>query len=211
MKPTFFASQSAFRRWLEKHHADSHERLVGFYRKDSGKDGITYPEALDEALCFGWIDGLRQRYDEASYTVRFTPRKPDSIWSAVNTKRVKELIRLDRVHPSGQKMFDGRDRKRANLYSYERQNSKLDPARERKFKSNEKAWDFFCAQAPWYQRTAIYWVVSAKQEATRLRRLDTLIEDSANGRRLAMLTARSNDQKSKDELSPCSRKCDKPL
>jgi len=195
MKPAFFASQSAFRRWLETHHAGSRELLVGFYRKDSGKGGITYPEALDEALCFGWIDGLRKRYDEASYTVRFTPRKPDSIWSAVNIKRVDELIKLQRMHSSGMKVFAGRDRERANLYSYERQNSKLDPVQERRFKASRNAWDFFRAQAPWYQRTAIFWVVSAKQEATRLRRLDTLIEDSANGRRLAMLTAKSHDEK----------------
>lgn len=176
MKPTFFASQSAFRTWLEKHHSTSRELLVGFHRQDSGKGGITYPEALDEALCFGWIDGIRRRFDESSYTVRFTPRKPDSIWSVVNTSRVGELIKLERMHPSGLRMFRGRDRRRAKLYSYERQNSKLEPSHERLFKANKKAWDFFRAQAAWYQRTATYWVVSAKREETRLRRLNRLME-----------------------------------
>jgi uncharacterized protein YdeI (YjbR/CyaY-like superfamily) len=190
LKPTFFSSQAVFRSWLEDNHDRSVLLWVGLYRRDSGKGGITYPEALDEALCFGWIDGLRRRVDEVSYAIRFTPRKPDSIWSAVNTKRVGYLIKLERMHSCGLKVFEGRDRKRANLYSYERQNSKLEPGHERKFKADKKAWDFFCAQAPWYQRTATHWVVSAKQEATRTRRLNQLIEDSANQRRLAMLTVK---------------------
>jgi len=160
---------------------------VGFHRKESGKGGITYPQALDEALCFGWIDGLRQRVDDTSYAIRFTPRKPGSIWSAVNTKRVGELIKLKRIHSSGLNVFEGRDRKKANLYSYERRNSKLEPDHERRFKANKEAWDFFRAQAPWYQRTATYWVMSAKREETRLKRLATLIKDSDQARKLRML------------------------
>ncbi|MGA2903358.1 MAG: YdeI/OmpD-associated family protein [Candidatus Korobacteraceae bacterium] len=188
MKPTFFPSPAAFRSWLEKNHASAAELLMGFYRKDSGKGGISYPEALDEALCFGWIDGVRKRFDEASYTVRFTPRKPDSIWSAVNTKRVRELIELGRMHAAGQQVFDRRDPKKSELYSYERATCKLDSAYEKKFRANKKAWEFYQAQAPWYRRTSAWWVISAKREETRQRRLAQLIADSANARRIGLLT-----------------------
>jgi uncharacterized protein YdeI (YjbR/CyaY-like superfamily) len=189
MKPTFFQSPTEFRSWLEKNHASATVLLIGFYRRDSGKGGITYPEALDEALCFGWIDGIRKRFDEASYTVRFTPRKPGSIWSAVNTKRVADLMKSGRMHVAGQKEFDQRDRKKAGLYSYERATCKLDGTYERKFRANKKAWEFYQAQAPWYRRTSAWWVMSAKREETRLRRLAQLIEDSAKGRRIGLLTA----------------------
>jgi uncharacterized protein YdeI (YjbR/CyaY-like superfamily) len=187
MKPTFFVSQSAFRKWLEKHHADARELWVGFFRKESGKGGITYPEALDEALCFGWIDGLRKAVDDSSYTIRFTPRKADSIWSAVNTKRVGELTKLGRMQKSGLAVFDARDLKKPQQYSYERYNCTLEAAHEQKFKANPKAWEFFRAQAPWYRRTTTWWVLSAKREETRLKRLATLIEDSEQGRRIGLL------------------------
>jgi uncharacterized protein YdeI (YjbR/CyaY-like superfamily) len=183
-KPTFFRSALEFRRWLEENHPRTQELLLGFRRKDSGKPSITYPEALDEALCFGWIDGVRKRFDESSYTVRFTPRKPGSSWSAVNTKRVGELVKLGRVHAAGRKIFDERDRKRSKLYSYERAACKLEGDYENKFRANQKAWEFYLAQAPWYRRTTCWWVVSAKREETRLRRLAQLIEDSAHGRRI---------------------------
>jgi uncharacterized protein YdeI (YjbR/CyaY-like superfamily) len=189
MPPTFFQSAAAFHSWLEKNHNKTQELLVGFYRKDSGKAGITYAEALDEALCFGWIDGIRKRFDESSYTVRFTPRKRDSIWSAVNTKRVGELMKLGRMHTAGQKVFDGRDKTKSNLYSYERAACKLDGAFEKKFRANKRAWDFYQLQPPGYRRTSAWWVISAKQEETRQRRLAQLIEDSANGRRIGPLTA----------------------
>ncbi len=188
MDPTFFKSSAEFRSWLKKNHDQVPVLLVGFYRKDSGKGGITYPEALDEALCFGWIDGLRRRYDESSYTVRFTPRKEGSIWSAVNTKRVGELMKLRRMHQAGQKVFDQRDQKKANLYSYERATCKLEGAYEKTFRANQKAWEFYQAQPPWYRRTSAWWVISAKQEKTRLRHLAQLIDDSANGRRIKPLT-----------------------
>jgi len=187
MKLTFFRSQSAFRRWLEKHHGEARELWVGFFRKESGKGGITYPEALDEALCFGWIDGLRKRVDEASYAIRFTPRKADSIWSAVNIKRVDELTKLGRMKAPGLAAFKSRDVQKAQRYSYERNNCKLDPAHEKLFKANAKAWEFFRAQAPGYQRTATWWVVSAKKEETRLKHLATLIQDSENGRKIGPL------------------------
>jgi len=187
MTPTFFTSQSAFRKWLEKHHSEARELWVGFFRKESGKCGITYPEALDEALCFGWIDGLRKAVDDSSYTIRFTPRKGDSIWSAVNTRRASELSKLGRMQKPGLAVFESRDTKKSQQYSYERYNCRLEAVHEQKFKANTKAWEFFCAQAPWYRRTTTWWVVSAKRVETRLKRLATLIEDSEQGRRIALL------------------------
>ncbi len=190
MPPIFFRSPSEFRSWLEKKHSQEQVLLLGLRRKDSGEPSITYPEALDEALCFGWIDGVRRRFDVSSYTIRFTPRKPGSIWSAVNTKRVAELMTLGRMHAAGQKVFDERDQKKSNLYSYERATCKLEGSYEKKFSANKNAWEFYQAQAPWYRRTSAWWVISAKQEETRLRRLAQLIEDSAHGRRIKQLIAK---------------------
>lgn len=187
--PRFFSSSAAFRKWLETNHASARELLVGFYRVESGKGGITYKEALDEALCFGWIDGLRKRYDADSYTVRFAPRTQGSIWSIVNTRRMETLVELGRPHASGLRVFEERDKKKSKLYSYEVGTCKLDAAYERQFRANSSAWDFYQAQAPWYRRVSCYWVMSAKKEETRARRLATLIEDSANRRRIKQLTA----------------------
>jgi uncharacterized protein YdeI (YjbR/CyaY-like superfamily) len=189
IEPTFFPSPAAFRSWLEKNHATVAELLIGFYRKDSGKGGISYPEALDEALCFGWIDGVRKGFDETSYTIRFTRRKPDSIWSAINTRRVGDLARLGRMHLAGQQVFDRRDPKKSELYSYERAMCKLEGAYEKKFRASKKAWEFYQAQAPWYRRTSAWWVISAKREETRQCRLAQLIADSARARRIGILTA----------------------
>lgn len=187
-KPTFFRAPSNFRKWLEENHDRKLELLIGFYRVDSGKGGITYREALDEALCFGWIDGLRKRFDADSYTVRFTPRKPGSIWSVVNVTRMNELIKSGRVHNAGLKEFQQRDKKKSKLYSYEVGNCNLDAGFEKRFRANAKAWGFYQAQAPWYRRLSCYWVMSAKREETRLRRLATLIDDSENGRKIKHLT-----------------------
>ncbi len=195
MEPQFFTTQAAFRSWLAKHHPDVRELWVGFYRKQSGKGGITYPEALDEALCFGWIDGLRKAVDGSSYAIRFTPRKPDSIWSAVNIKRVDELTKLGRMQQPGLTVFQSRDLKKAQLYSYERSNARLEAAHQQKFRANSKAWKFFRAQAPWYQRTATWWVVSAKREETRLKRLEKLIADSERGRKIPPLDYPKNERK----------------
>jgi len=195
MKPTFFTNPSAFRVWIEKHHAEDRELWVGFYKKESGKGGITYPEALDEALCFGWIDGLRKTVDDSSYTIRFTPRKPDSIWSAVNTKRVEELIKLGRIEKPGLAVFKARDLKKSQQYSYERNNCRFEAAHEKTFKANAKAWEFFRVQAPWYQRTTTWWVISAKREETRLKRLATLIEDSEKGRKIGLVDYPKNKRK----------------
>jgi uncharacterized protein YdeI (YjbR/CyaY-like superfamily) len=189
MKPRFFKSQSAWRAWLEKNHDSAQELLVGFHRKASGKPSITWPESVDEALCFGWIDGVRRRIDDTSYTIRFTPRRPGSVWSSTNIKRAKELDDLGLMQPAGRAAFEARKEDRSGIYSYEqRRNVKLDPVDESAFKANATAWEFFRSTAPSYQRTAIWWVVSGKQEATRARRLAKLIDESAKGRTLAAFT-----------------------
>jgi uncharacterized protein YdeI (YjbR/CyaY-like superfamily) len=189
MEPTFFAVPADLNAWLEEHHASESELLVGFYNKASGRPNVTYPESVQEALCFGWIDGIRKNRDESSYTIRFTPRKPRSIWSAVNIRYAQELIRQGRMQPAGLAAFEARDDERSRVYSFEQQNPKLDEASEKRLRANRTAWDFFQSQAPSYQRAASWWVVSAKGEETRQRRLDRLIEDSENGRRIASLVS----------------------
>jgi len=188
MKPTFFKSGADFRAWLKEHHRAKLELLLAFYKKGSGKGGITYQEALDEALAFGWIDGVRRARDAVSYTIRFTPRKPRSIWSAVNIRRVGELTAAGRMSEAGLAAFGKRDDNRSAIYAYERESAALDPESTRKFKADKKAWAFYRAQAPWYQRTSTYWVVSAKRPETRTRRLAILIDYSRNGERLPQLT-----------------------
>ena len=183
MKPRFFTTPADFRAWLHKHHADTPELWVGFYKKDSGTSGIGYKEAVDEALCFGWIDGIKKRVDESSYTHRFTPRQASSIWSAINLKRVGELIALGRVAPAGRLAFEHRDPKKAQLYSFENRPSTLDAALERMFKANAKAWTFFRAQPPGYQKLVTRWIAQAKKEETRLTRLQIMIDASAKGTR----------------------------
>ena len=189
MKPAFFAKPSEFRAWLERHHATRSELLVGFYKRGSGKPSITWPESVDQALCFGWIDGVRRSIDVHSYSIRFTPRKATSTWSSINVKRVRELADQGLVRPAGLAAFDRRSEKKSGIYSYEQRTSaKLSREGERRFRANAKAWAFFESQAPWYRRTATFWVVSAKKEETRERRLATLIEDSARGRTIGPLT-----------------------
>jgi uncharacterized protein YdeI (YjbR/CyaY-like superfamily) len=188
MKPRFFRTAGAFRAWLEKNH-DGDELLVGFWKKSSGKPSISYAEALDEALCFGWIDGVRGGGVE-SHTIRFTPRRAKSKWSAVNVKHVKRLIAAGRMTPAGMKAFDARGEKAGFNYSYETRRP-FDPALKAKFESNRRAWAFFTAQPPGYQRIATWWVMNAKQEQTRLRRLGQLIAASAAGRRLAGATGKA--------------------
>jgi uncharacterized protein YdeI (YjbR/CyaY-like superfamily) len=184
-RPRFFATPDAFRAWLEAHHETETELLVGFYKRDSGKPSITWPQSVDEGLCFGWIDGVRRGIDEVSYTIRFTPRKPRSNWSAINVKRMSELIALGRVSPAGMAAFEKRAAARTGIYSYEnRHKAKLTEADEREFRRNKKAWAYFEAQAPSYQRICYWWVVSAKREETRQSRLATLISDSALGRKI---------------------------
>ncbi len=188
MKPTFFKSGNEFRAWLETHHDSAKELLLGFYKKASGIPGVTYQEALDEALAFGWIDGVRRGVDANVYTIRFTPRKARSIWSAVNIKRVGELTAAGRMADPGIAAFAKRDAERSAIYAYERQNVKLDASATKEFSSDKKAWAFYRAQPPGYQRTSTHWVMSAKRPETRARRLATLIDYSRRGERIPMLT-----------------------
>lgn len=178
----FFSTADEFRAWLEQNHASETELFVGFYKRASGKPSITWPESVDAALSYGWIDGVRNSIDEVSYRIRFTPRKPTSTWSAINVKRVAELTKLGLMRPAGLKAFEARKGNKTGIYAYEqRKNAKLPPADEKKFRANKKAWAFFQSQPPWYQRTATYRVISAKQEATREKRLGQLIKDSEAG------------------------------
>jgi uncharacterized protein YdeI (YjbR/CyaY-like superfamily) len=184
MKPIFFATSTEWRAWLEKNHADKSEVFVGFYRKASGRPTMTWSEAVDQALCFGWIDGVRKGIDDISYTNRFTPRRPDSNWSAVNIKKVEELTKQGLMRPAGLAAFERRFTERTKNYSYERANAKLDDSYEKRFRANKGAWAFWESQPAGYRRTATWWVVSAKKVETRQRRLAALIEDSVKGRRI---------------------------
>jgi uncharacterized protein YdeI (YjbR/CyaY-like superfamily) len=189
MTPTFFATPAEFRAWLEQHHDSQTELLVGYYKKASGRPSITWPESVDQALCFGWIDGVRRSLGDEAYTIRFTPRKPRSIWSAVNIKRAGELIEAGLMHPAGLAAFERRDEERSAIYSYEqRQRAKLDPSQEARLRANPAAWEWFQSRTPSWQRGAIYWVTSAKKPETRERRLSLLIEDAAAGRMPKALT-----------------------
>ena len=185
MKPTFFATPADFRAWLERHHADASELLVGFWKRSTGRPSITWQESVDEALCFGWIDGVRRSLGEDSYTIRFTPRQKRSTWSAVNIKRARELIDEGRMTPAGLAAFEARSDDRSALYSYEqRRAAELELEQQARFEAAADAWAWFQAQAPSYRRAAIHWVVSAKRPETRERRLDALIADSAAGQKI---------------------------
>lgn len=187
-KPTFFPTPSDFRAWFEAHHDKFRELLVGFYKKDSGKPSITWPESVQVALCFGWIDGVRKSLDETSYTIRFTPRRPTGIWSSNNIKLVQELTKKGLMHPAGLKAFAARDEKKSAVYSYEQRNSaRFTREQEKQFRANKAAWEFFHSQPPWYQRVCTYWVVGAKREETKLKRLSELIGHSRNRRTLPRL------------------------
>ena len=191
MDLTYFKSSSEFRKWLEKNHAIETDLWVGFYKIKSGIKSITYQEAVDQALCFGWIDGIKKKVDELSYTHRFTSRKSNSNWSSTNIKRVGELSRLGLMHPSGIKIFNRRDKEKIKQYIIERKIQTLDKSYIQIFQKQEKAWNFFLSQAPSYQKLASLWVMSAKKEETRVRRLNILIEDSENNRKLAAVTLES--------------------
>jgi uncharacterized protein YdeI (YjbR/CyaY-like superfamily) len=184
MKSIFFRSASEFRRWLEKHHETAREIWVGFYKKDSTRRGIAYAEAVDQALCYGWIDGIRKRIDEEGYTNRFSPRTSKSVWSSINIKRAEELRRLGLMRPPGVKAFDTRDPARSGIYSFENRPKMLAPALERRFKANKKAWLFFQAQPQGYRRVIVFMVMSAKQDETRERRLERVMKASEKGLRL---------------------------
>ncbi len=187
-KPTFFPTPSDFRAWLEANHDKFHELVVGFHKKSSGKPSITWPESVDAALCFGWIDGIRKSLNETSYTIRFTPRRSTSTWSAVNIKRVGQLKKTGLMHPAGLKAFAARSAKKSGIYSYEqRKSAQFTREHEKQFRANKSAWEFFRSQAPWYQRVTTYWVISAKKEETKFKRLSVLIDHSQNRRTLPQL------------------------
>ncbi len=188
-EPRFFPTLADWRAWLEQNHASEQELWVGFYKRDSGRPSITWPESVDGALCFGWIDGVRKSIDAASYKIRFTPRKPRSVWSAINMKRATELKSMGLMHGAGLAAFEKRESKRSAIYAYEqRKTARLSAEYEKQFRANKTAWRFFTSQPPWYQGTSTYWVISAKKEETRLKRLARLIKDSANQRSIAPLT-----------------------
>ena len=189
MSATFFASAAQFRRWLEANHRTAAELWVAFYKAHTGRKGLTYLEAVDEALCFGWIDGLKKRLDEQAFMHRFSPRRSRSVWSDVNTRKAEALKRQGRMASAGLAAYAARDPRRAGLYSFEKRNSPaFDAAAAARFKAKPKAWAFFAAQPPGYRRTATFWVMSAKREETRARRLASLIADSARGLRVDSLS-----------------------
>jgi uncharacterized protein YdeI (YjbR/CyaY-like superfamily) len=187
----FFTDPAAWRAWLAANHADEREVWVGYWRRGTGRPSMTWAESVDEALCFGWIDGVRKRIDDERYTNRFTPRRPGSTWSKVNIGRVEELSRLGLMHPAGLAAFAARDAARSGIYSFEqRRDPRLSDEQEATFRADVNAWAWFERQAPSYRRTAIWWVISAKRADTQARRLATLIADSGHGRRIAPLAPR---------------------
>jgi uncharacterized protein YdeI (YjbR/CyaY-like superfamily) len=185
--PVFFASPAKWREWLAAHHETETECLVGFIKVTTGEATMTWSESVDQALCFGWIDGVRRRIDDRSYSIRFTPRKPTGNWSKVNLEKMAALEAAGLVAPAGRAAFANRTEAKTAIYSYEREAGAFTGDQEKAFKTNAKAWTFWAAQANWYRRTATHWVVTAKRPLTRDRRFAQLVEVSAAGRRLAHL------------------------
>ena len=175
MNPVYFKDQNEFRKWLERNHDTKSEIIVGYHKVGTGKPSMTWSQSVDQALCFGWIDGIRRSIDEESYCIRFTPRKSTSVWSNVNIKKVEELKKNGLMTEPGLQVFNNRKESKSGIYSFEKEAAKLDEASESVFRSNKVAWDFFAKQAPSYRKTKIYWVMSAKQEATRISRLNKLV------------------------------------
>jgi uncharacterized protein YdeI (YjbR/CyaY-like superfamily) len=184
MSPTFFPTQNHFRTWLEKNHKTESELIVGYYKVKSGKPSMTWSESVDQALCFGWIDGVRRSVDKDSYCIRFTPRRPSSIWSAINIKKIETLTHAGLMKPEGLKAFSLMKDNKNNNYSYGKEEVPLESRMELQFKKNKKAWDFFMQQAPSYKKVMIHWIMNAKQEKTRQSRLEKTIEQSALGKRV---------------------------
>lgn len=188
--PKYFATPAKFRAWLEANHLKKSELLVGFYKTSSGKPSLTWPQSVDQALCFGWIDGVRRSIDGERYSIRFTPRKPTSIWSNINIAKVAALTKAGVMRPAGLEAFAAKSKTKQGVYSFERaEPAKLEPAQEQQFRADPKAWEYFEHQAPWYRRAALHWVTSAKREETRVKRLAQLISDSQQGQRIGPLSA----------------------
>lgn len=189
MEPTTFATPADFRAWLKQHHDSANELWVGYYKRATGKPSMTWPESVDEALCYGWIDGRRKRIDDERYTIRFTPRRPGSIWSTVNIERVAELTKQRRMRAAGRAAFDARREDRSGIYSYgNRHRARLDPVYERRFRAKKRGWADFERRPPWYRQAVIRWVMSAKKEETRERRLTQLMSASAKGEPIPQLS-----------------------
>jgi len=184
-RPRFFATPEDFRAWLEANHETASELVVGFHKVGSGKPSLTWPQSVDQALCFGWIDGVRKSLDATSYTIRFTPRKPTSIWSKINLRKVEELRAAGLMRPAGLRAFEQRKEARTGVYSFEqRETAALSPPMEKRFRANKKAWAYWETCPPGYRRIAAWYVVSAKKDETRMKRLDHVIATSAEGRRI---------------------------
>jgi uncharacterized protein YdeI (YjbR/CyaY-like superfamily) len=181
MKPIFFAKQADFRKWLQKNHKKETELLVGFYKVGSGKPSMSWSESVDEALCFGWIDGVRKSIDKDSYQIRFSQRKSTSIWSAVNIKKMEELTKAGLMQPAGLASFEKRIESKSRIYSHEKGEEELPRDFKKQLEANKKAWDYFQSLAPSYRKVSTHWVMSAKQETTRIKRLNQLIADCAAG------------------------------
>jgi uncharacterized protein YdeI (YjbR/CyaY-like superfamily) len=190
LKPVFFPTPAAFGAWLAKHHADAGELWVGYYKRHSRKPSLTWPESVEEALCYGWIDGIRKSIDEISYTIRFTPRKRGSVWSGVNIRSAERLIGSGRMQPAGLKAFAAKKENRSGIYSYEQRSVDLPEPYGRLLAKNRAAWTFLQSQPPSYRKIVSWWIVSAKKEETRLKRLERLAALSARGRRLPEMTSR---------------------
>ncbi|HKQ96293.1 MAG TPA: YdeI/OmpD-associated family protein [Candidatus Polarisedimenticolia bacterium] len=182
--PTFFATPADLAAWFTAHHDRASTLLVGFHKRESGRPSVTWPESVDEALCVGWIDGVRRRLDDEAYTIRFTPRRPGSVWSAINIRKAKQLIAEGRMRPEGLAAFEARRENRSGIYAYEQRPREMPEPYAGRFRKNRAAWAFFQAQPPSYRRTLVWYVISAKQEATRASRLERLIAASARGTRL---------------------------
>jgi len=175
---TFFKTQDDFRKWLESHHDKETELIVGFYKVDSGKPSMNWSQSVDQALCFGWIDGVRRSIDQESYCIRFTPRRKNSNWSAINIKKIEDLTKAGLMRPAGIKAFALREENTSGIYSYENNTTSLDSKYEIQFRENKKAWDFFMKKAPSYRKAIMRWIMSAKQEKTRQSRLEKTIKES---------------------------------
>lgn len=191
MEPVYFDSPQALRAWLERHHDTASALVVGLHKRHTGRAGPTWAEVVDQALCFGWIDGVGHRVDDDRYTVRLTPRRRGSRWSDVNVRRVAALTDAGLMHPAGLAAYEARDPARTGTYAHEQRKVRLDPAYEAELRADPAAWAWFSARPPSYRRDATWWVMSAKREETRRRRLATLVADSAAGRPVPPLARRS--------------------
>lgn len=186
MSATFFPTPQDFRKWLQKNHQNEKELLVGFFKVGTKKPSITWSESVDQALCFGWIDGVRKSIDDESYSIRFTPRKPTSIWSAINIKKIEDLTKAGLMTPEGLKAFELRKEEKSAIYSHEKELAMLETEFEKQFKANKKAWEFFNNQVPSYKKVMLHWIMRAKQEKTRLSRLEKTIKESELGKRVLL-------------------------